>query len=55
MPFDLISDSKDDYTLRIGFINEELPILQDFNNLWEQLKADNNCTRNYNNHVARIS
>lgn len=52
MPFDLISDSKDDYTLRIGFINEELPILQDFNSLWEQLKADNNCTRNYNNHVA---
>ena len=27
-------------------------ILHDFKSLWEQIKADNNCNRNYHNHVA---
>ena len=45
--------TKDDYTIMFGFIDKEaFPILQDFNSLWEQIKADNNCNKNYYNHVA---
>jgi len=44
---------KDGYTIMSGFIDKEaFPILQDFNSLWEQIKADNNCNKNYYNHIA---
>ena len=28
------------------------PVLQDFDSLWERVKGDNNCNRNYYNHIA---
>ena len=44
---------KDDYTIRLGFIDQEaFPILSNFDNLWELIKADNNCNKNYYNHIA---
>jgi alkylated DNA repair dioxygenase AlkB len=39
--------------ITLSFLDlEDHPILEDFDSLWEQIKADNNCTRNYYNHVA---
>ena len=44
---------KDDYKIILGFVDKEYhPILRDFENLWIIVKDDNNCNRNYHNHVA---
>ena len=44
---------KDGYTIMSGFINKDMhPILRDFNNLWIIVKDDNNCNKNFYNHVA---
>ena len=43
----------DDQEIILGFINdEEHPVLRDFDSLWERVKGDNNCNRNYYNHIA---
>ena len=45
--------TQDDYEIMFGFISKEaFPILEDFDSLWEQIKADNNCNKNYYNHIA---
>ena len=50
---------KDGYTIMSGFINRPEegnagvhPILQDFDNLWSIISMDNNCNKNYYNHIA---
>ena len=49
--------TKDDYSIMFGFIRQEqnplvYSILEDFDNLWNVIEADNKCNRNYYNHVA---
>jgi len=49
--YELMVDKK--YKMDLGFINKEVHvILQDFENLWFKVEDDNNCDRNYKNHIA---
>ena len=48
---EFVFDNK--YKLVLGFIDKEVHvILQDFENLWFKVEDDNNCDRNYKNHIA---
>ena len=41
------------HKIGLGFIDKEVHvILQDFENLWFKVEDDNNCDRNYKNHIA---
>ncbi|SVA82619.1 uncharacterized protein METZ01_LOCUS135473 [marine metagenome] len=48
---EFVIDNK--YKIGLGFIDKEVHvILQDFENLWFKVEDDNNCDRNYKNHIA---
>ncbi len=45
--------TKDDYEIMLGWLDKgAFPILSNFDNLWAQIVADNNCNKNYYDHIA---